>query len=124
MKKQINKNSTYWPRLSTEINGYIDWNMSTSNIIKFINAFDDPYEGCKTFLNKKVVYFKSVEIYKIEKNYHPFQKGLVFRINEKGIFIAANQMNFFSEETKIPCKNIVELTDDKGRIIEFDCFND
>ena len=46
----------YYPRLSTKINGWIDWSWKPENLERFINAFDEPYEGAKTYLYNDEVY--------------------------------------------------------------------
>ena len=38
----------YNPRINTIENGWIDWNMDPHDLINFINAFDEPYEGAST----------------------------------------------------------------------------
>ena len=38
IKKQVKKNSTYWPRLDTETHGWINWNWSGEEIYNFIKA--------------------------------------------------------------------------------------
>ena len=51
----------YLPKLNTLKNGFIDWNKSSSEIYRFICAFDDPYQG--VFLNriiKKKIFLKDV----------------------------------------------------------------
>ena len=53
---------TYYPRLNTEINGWIDWNMKSFEIERFINAFDDPYSGSSTTINKQFVKIKKVQL--------------------------------------------------------------
>ena len=58
--KQIEYLSTYWPRLNTSIQGWINFDDTLDNIEKFICAFDDPYEGAKCFLNDEIVYIKKV----------------------------------------------------------------
>ena len=52
--------STYWPRLKTDINGWVDWSLKIDSIERFICAFDEPYSGAKTFLGNKTVSLKSV----------------------------------------------------------------
>ena len=44
---------SYYPRLNTKINGWIDWNMNSHDLLSFINAFDDPYEGAATYINNQ-----------------------------------------------------------------------
>jgi len=83
--------SSYWPRLETDINGYIDWNWTLKDIERFICAFDDPYKGASTFLNGKKVRLKNCYSSFNDGTFHPFQKGIIYRISENTIFIAADQ---------------------------------
>ena len=85
---QKEKDSFYWPRLSTQANGYIDWSWSALEIVSFCNAFDDPFDGASTFLSNSQVHFRNV--IKIDEDYsfHPFQAGLIYRINDSGVYIA------------------------------------
>ena len=80
--------SSYYPFLSTENNGYINWSWSGKDIYLFINAFDEPYSGATTYLNGKKVYLKDCALLKAEEKYHPFTVGLVIRKSKDGVFIA------------------------------------
>ena len=46
--KQDESMSTYWPRLNTDSQAYIDWSWSRNEIISFAHSFDDPYEGASS----------------------------------------------------------------------------
>ena len=46
---QLDYHSTYWPRLNSDIHGWIDWNWS-NQIDRFICAFDFPYSGQKRII--------------------------------------------------------------------------
>jgi methionyl-tRNA formyltransferase len=83
--------SSYWPRLATDIHGYIDWNWALKDIESFICAFDDPYNGASTFLNGKKVRLKKCCSSFNDGVFHPFQKGFVYRISENTIFVATEQ---------------------------------
>jgi len=80
--------STYWPRISTEFNGLINWNWKLREIEQFICAFDEPYKGASTFINKKKVFLKSCMIDFDDGIFHPFQKGLIYKKSSNSIFIA------------------------------------
>jgi methionyl-tRNA formyltransferase len=70
----------YWPRLSTDIHGWIDWQWTSLEIIRFIHAFGDPFEGAKTELLGRVIHFK--EAFLIEQRiFHPFSQGIITRHN-------------------------------------------
>lgn len=86
---QDNSRSEYFPRINTAINGYIDWNWSAEDIRMFINAFDDPHVGASTFFGKTKVHLKKGSIKKSEGAFHPFQSGIVYRVSDRNIFIAA-----------------------------------
>jgi len=88
--KQSDYFSTYWPRLSTEKNGWIDWSEKIESLERFICAFDDPYEGSKTFLNEQKVYIKDVMIDFSDPQFHRFQSGIIYRKRPSWISVCAN----------------------------------
>lgn len=89
--KKLNENlSVFFPRLITKNNGFINWENSASEIVKFINAFSDPYPGAITFLNKKKIYLKNATLIK-SNNYHPFTSGLIVNKIKKNIIISAKK---------------------------------
>ena len=51
LKAQHNYLGRYNPRLITEIDGLINWDLDSHDLFNFINAFDEPYKGASTFLN-------------------------------------------------------------------------
>jgi methionyl-tRNA formyltransferase len=83
--------STYWPRLSTSVHGFIDWSWPCDQIDRFICAFDEPYAGAMTYFNGAKVHLKSSRLHLSEGNCHHFQAGLVFRVSREGIFVAADR---------------------------------
>jgi len=90
LKKIDEKKSIFFPRLKNNINGFIDWSNSADEIVRFINAFSDPYLGAITFLNGKKIYLKNASIIK-KNNYHSFASGLVLNKDRKGLIIAAKK---------------------------------
>ena len=86
------------PRLSSRNNGWIDWDNDIVELFAFICAFDDPYLGTSTLLNNKIVRIKSVSFSKAEKEFHPYQFGLVFRKTEKWIIVACKSGSLIIEE--------------------------
>ncbi|MDA7512457.1 formyltransferase family protein [Verrucomicrobia bacterium] len=81
--------SSYWPRLSANVHGYINWGWDLADIEKFICAFDDPYPGALTYLGENLVRIKDCYSWKGEGNFHPFQKGIIYRKRGGNLFIAA-----------------------------------
>ncbi len=87
-KKDASRLAYYWPRLDTNIHGFINWDWSHKEIQLFMNAFSKPHAGASSFYGGKRVHFHDVEI--LDNNhFHPFQAGLVFRKSDSEIFIAA-----------------------------------
>lgn len=73
--------STYWPRLFTPLNGWVDWNWEGSEIAIFIRAFDDPYSGAMTQWRGKNIHLKKA-FFQPDMQSHPFQWGVVFRVRQ------------------------------------------
>jgi methionyl-tRNA formyltransferase len=71
--------SSYWPRLKSTLNGWIDWNLKGENIELFIRAFDDPYKGAQTVWRGKTIFLKKCFFQK-DNNFHPYQYGIIYRI--------------------------------------------
>ena len=82
--------STYWPRLNTDAHGYINWSNDVENIERFICAFDDPYKGAITYINDDKVRVKKVFSTKADGIFHPFQCGIIYRIMDGLVMVAAN----------------------------------
>ena len=82
------KLSSYFPRLSTPSNGFIDWNTYISDIKKFICAFDSPYIGSSTYFKNQKVHIKSAYIEEEDIDFHPFQRGLVFRKSKNSVYVS------------------------------------
>tara|TARA_B100000212_G_scaffold212217_1_gene160370 strand:+ start:7944 stop:8957 length:1014 start_codon:yes stop_codon:yes gene_type:complete len=90
---QQNEFSSYFPRLNTNIHGYINWSWDAYEITKFITAFDDPYPGAITRLtnyNEKL-HLKGATLLEEYANFHPFQQGIIFRKDEDGIYICSKK---------------------------------
>jgi len=96
--------STYWPRLYTNVHGYIDWNWKLKDIEQFICAFDDPYKGAITFIGETKVRLKKCFSIVNDGCFHPFQKGIVYRIGTDALFVATEQGGLV----------IRDVTDEKG----------
>ena len=101
---QQEKYSSYWPRLSTDIHGFIDWNWALIDIERFICAFDEPYDGASTFVNGVKVRVKNCYSSFDDGTFHPFKTGLIYRKNDKSVYVA-------SEDGSII---INQVLDDKG----------
>ncbi len=91
IKKQKNKLSFYWPKLSTLKNGFIDWSWEAKDIISFSNAFDSPFQGVSTFLKNKKIILNKARLIDNNKKFHPFQSGLIYRKNKNNICVATKK---------------------------------
>jgi methionyl-tRNA formyltransferase len=98
--KQLERLSTYWPRLSTEIHGFIDWNWPLKDIELFVRAFDEPYKGASTFINNKRVYLKNCFSDFDKRHFHPFQNGIVYRKQPDALFVATEDGGLVIKEIK------------------------
>ena len=81
----------YNPRLNTNLNGYIDWNMDAHQLYNFINAFDDPFKGASTFLNNKKfgrLYIKKVHLHGGDSSNHPYMTGLISRHDKNWVVVS------------------------------------
>ena len=90
LRVQSEPMSSYWPRLSSEINSWVDWGLNPVSLERFICAFDDPYPGAKTYINGKLVYVKKVALNFEDGQFHPFQSGLVYRTGKDWICVAVS----------------------------------
>ena len=86
---ETHRKEFYWPRLNTDVNGYIDWSWTALEIVRFCEAFDDPFDGASSFLDGKRVRLKKVQIDDDEIQFHPFQYGLIYRLKGNSVWIAA-----------------------------------
>ena len=73
--------STYWPRLKTNLNAWINWSWTGNDIELFVRAFDEPYVGALTTWRGKQVHLKKC-FFQQDANFHPFQFGLIFRVRK------------------------------------------
>ncbi len=83
--------SSYFPRLNSNVQACIDWRWTPSEIVKFVTAFDDPYPGAFSYLagSKIKIFLKKASLLSGEYRFHPFQSGIIFRINSYGLHICA-----------------------------------
>ncbi|MBI4615063.1 MAG: hypothetical protein HY720_15730 [Planctomycetes bacterium] len=81
--------STYNPRLSTDLHGWIDWSWPADEIERFICAFDRPYAGASTRWNEQRVRIRTVSVQRNDGYFHPYQSGLVYRNNGRWLMVAA-----------------------------------
>lgn len=89
--KQSEKKSFYWPKLDADKDGKINWDWDAENIVQFIKAFSKPYNGAYGFLKGKKIKIFNAKILKINRKFHPFQNGIIFRVIKNDIYISNHQ---------------------------------
>ncbi len=108
---QTNYLGSYNPRLNTLKNGFIDWSIQSNDIFNFINAFDDPYEGASTYINRGdfgKLHIKKVHLHGGESSNHPYMSGLVLRHDKDWIVVATNgKYCLLIEEVLLKNRNIL-----------------
>ena len=85
--------STYFPRLSSDIHSWINWDWKCEEVISFINAFGIPYQGAKTRLTSvkdSYVRIKDADFFNKDGTFHPFKNGLIYRIYKGSIYVACH----------------------------------
>ncbi len=116
LKPQIDYFGRYNPRLNTEINGLIDWDMNSNDLINFINAFDEPYKGASTFLNRGnygKLYLKKVHLHGGDSSNHPYMSGIVNRHDKDWIVVSTKSKHMLLVEEVINKKGQNILKDIK-----------
>lgn len=104
-KKQNNFIGRYNPRLNSQINGWINWNYDSVNLVNFIKAFDDPYIGSSTMINNQVVRLKKVQLHGGDSPNHPFMTGLISRHDKKWLIVSTRDQNNIIVEEVLNKKN-------------------
>ena len=111
LKPQINYLGRYNPRLNTEIDGLINWDMDSNDLFNFINAFDEPYKGASTFLNNGnfgKLNLKKVHLHGGDSSNHPYMSVLVSRHDKNWIVVSTKSKHMLLIE---------EVLDKKGKNI-------
>ena len=111
LKPQLNYLGSYNPRLNTEIDGLINWDMDSYDLSNFINAFDEPHKGASTFLNNGnfgKLYLKKVHLHGGDSSNHPYMSGIVSRHDKNWIVVSTKSKHMLLIE---------EVLDKKGNNI-------
>ena len=90
--------STYWPRLNSNLNAWINWSMNSEELERFICAFDDPYGGAKTLVNGKIVKIKDVQLSTQDGPFHSYQNGIVFRKGKNWLCVSIKNFTLIIKE--------------------------
>ncbi len=109
---QVKYLSRYNPRLYTELDGLINWNLNSYDLINFINAFDDPHKGASSYLNNGnfgKLYLKKVHLHGGDTPNHPYMAGIVSRHDKNWIVVctSSKHMLLIEEVLDRSGKNII-----------------
>ena len=107
-KSQVDYFSSYFPRINTKIHGWVDWSLPFEDLSYFINAFDDPFEGCKTYYKNKLVKIKSTSINYEDPKVNSYKSGMIYRKGPDWICVAANGGSIIIEKVMYKNKNILK----------------
>ena len=106
-EKQNNLFASYNKRLSSKINGWIDWSMNIDDLDRFIRAYGDPYGGANTFLSNAKIKIEDVEKSKNEPARHPEEIGSVLRKFEDYIVVSVSGGSLYIKKILKKKKNII-----------------
>ncbi len=106
--KQDNFFSTYNPRLRSEINGWINWNMNVYELDRFINAFEDPYPGARTMIHGKSIILKDVDYSCTDSSKHTFENGMILRKFMGKLIISVSSGSLYVGKVLLGKKNILK----------------
>ena len=93
LRNQLDYIGRYNPRLNTYKDALIDWNISSYDLINFINAFDEPYIGASTYINNGKfgrVFLKSAHLHGGDSSNHPYMTGIVTRKDKKWLVVSTS----------------------------------
>ena len=83
------REGSYFPRLSSELHGCINWSLDIKDLESFVLAFSRPYPGAYTFIKGVKVHIMDFRIHK-ECYMHPFTYGLILEKGTHNILVACN----------------------------------
>lgn len=90
--------STYFPRINSVEQGWIDWSLPADALDRFVCAFDDPFCGAQTYWNETRVFLKKSLVDRNDPSFHPFQAGIVYRNNGRWLCVAADGGSLLVQE--------------------------
>ena len=82
------KFAQYFPYLSTDRQGWVDWSWTVDEIEVFVNAFGAPYSGASTLLEGQRVRLLGARTEYGDGPFHPFMAGLIYRVEPEVICVA------------------------------------
>ena len=80
---------SYFPRISSDLHGCINWSLSMQDLESFVLAFSKPYSGSFTFIKGQKVRIIDLAIER-ECYMHPFTYGLILHADPESFLISCN----------------------------------
>lgn len=99
--------SSYNKRLSSKINGWIDWSMNVDDLDRFIRAYGNPYGGANTFLSNSKIRIDEIEKSQNDSARHPEEVGTILRKFEDYIIVSVNNGSIYIKKVWKNKKNII-----------------
>mgnify|MGYP001242737107 CR=1 FL=1 len=90
LKKLDERNSTFFPRLISSKNAFINWNWKADDIVQFINAFGEPYMGAISLHENKKLFIKKAKLLN-QNSFHSLEAGSIIKKEKGSIFIAGKE---------------------------------
>lgn len=84
---QNEENATYFPRLNTIENGWIDFSWSVEDVVSFVRAFSHPYAGVSFHFGGNIFRVKTAHKREGKINLHPFCEGLIVNITPEALHV-------------------------------------
>ncbi|MBO6577041.1 MAG: hypothetical protein JJ976_16605 [Rhodothermales bacterium] len=88
LRRQAPSIGSYYPRLSTDDHGWINWSWGVASITRFVTAFDSPYPGASTFWRGQRVYVSRVQEHCGEMAHHEGHSGIIIRTHPDFVVVA------------------------------------
>ena len=111
LHRQSKAEATYFPRLESARQEYIDWCWDGPALERFILAFSHPYDGAKTFSREKVLRLFDARFEPGQSHAHPFLHGQVFRIADNTIHVACEGGQLVIRERDIESEMALRVGD-------------
>lgn len=87
---QDEQNASYFPRLSTHKNGWVDFSWHVDDVERFIRAFSHPYEGASFYYMGTTYRVKECWKRKYSIDFNPFCHGLLINKDPQSLHVACN----------------------------------
>lgn len=105
--KQLEYLSSYFPRLNSNIHGWVDWSLDYNDLYAFINSFGNPHEGCSTYYKSQKVLIKDASPNHEDAKFNSYKNGIIFRKGPNWVCVAANNGSIIIEKVIYKKQNII-----------------